>query len=254
MTAKNIYRVVILICCMFCPVIGQANTPQQILDKVIEQQSIERSFQEITMQVHSKSGQITEYKFELYFRRENDVLYSYTRFTHPLEVRNTQVVLIDNPNGIDTQLFYLPALRKTNQISGKLKSRPFMGSDFNFSDLEIYVSENDRHKIIEDTVRSWVIQTTSDEHPQYSMWNTTVDKELLIPIEVTYINKNSQIIKILTVDEYKQVGGKTIPIVTTMSSIKKGSKTTLRIDNIRIDIPPEEVPLTMFSSEYMEQR
>ena len=254
MIFSNIRAFLILVVVLLFPSNSVAITPQEILNNVVKQQNIDRSMQRVSMYVHTKSGQVSEYKFELYLRKENDILYSYTRFTHPVEVANTQVVLIEDPSGSDTQLFYLPALQKTNQISGKMKSRPFMGSDFSFSDLEVYVSTNDTHKIIEESEENWVIATTSTSHTQYSQWHTTVNKNILIPINVRYFDKNSQPIKELSVDEYKQIDGKTVPMITTMTSIQKGTKTILRIDDIQLNISNEEIPLEMFSAECMEKR
>jgi hypothetical protein len=244
----------ILMLLLSLPLLASNDTPEQILKTVLDNQRIDRSRQRITMQIHNQRKAIKEYQFDILIRREEKTVYSYTQFLLPEEVKGIKVVVIDFPTDEDIQLLYLPALKKVNQISSKSKNRPFMGSDFSFSDLEIAFRDTDQHRVIEETDQRWIIETNSMEHSQYSKWITTIEKNILLPKEIQYFDLKGEFIKRLTVDEHKNINGSYVPVRSTMHNVQKKSKTILIVNEINVDIPSEEIPLEMFSTQYLEKQ
>ena len=129
-----------------------------------------------------------------------------------------------------------------------------MGSDFHFSDLEINLRPTDTYTLIQEDSQYWKIETQSDEHPLYSKWIATISKDKLLPVEVDYFDKRGTLLKKLTVDDIQNIDGHEIPIKSTMQNIPKGTKTTLSITDIQINISDTEIPLEMFSAQYMENQ
>ena len=193
--------------------------------------------------------------FEIILRREADSLYTYTKLLSPQEVAGTQIVLVDHPTGDDLQLLYLPALKKVNRITDRAKDRPFMGSDLHFSDLDFSMKEASNHKILEESSEKWVVESEFTDHPHYSKWITTIDRRLLLPTEVIYFDRRGKRLKILTVDQHSAREGQVFPMQTTIQNLQKNTKTVLTVEDLSADLTKEEVPLNMFSEEYlMEQK
>ena len=111
---------------------SHALTPEEIIDKAGDVQRVDNGIQQMHMILVSKNGSKRERQFEMRVRKDGDVVRSYVRFSHPSDVAGTQLVVVDNPDRVDEQLLYLPALKKTNRIAGKARSGSFMGSDFSF--------------------------------------------------------------------------------------------------------------------------
>ena len=104
--------------------------------------------QQMQMTLVGRNGAKRERKFEMRVRKDGEVLRSYVRFSHPTDVSGTQLVIVDNPDKVDEQLLYLPALKRTNRIAGKARKGSFMGSDFSFEDLEISDSSAAKHSLV----------------------------------------------------------------------------------------------------------
>ncbi|MEC7985232.1 MAG: outer membrane lipoprotein-sorting protein [Myxococcota bacterium] len=227
--------------------------PKEIIESAVERQQIENSIQTIRMTLVSKSGATKSRMFTMKLRRDSDALRSYTRFSEPSDIRGTQIVFIDRPNKKDPQLIYLPALKRVQRIVGRAQNGSFMGSDFSFADLEQSLSGEETHTLEHEDAEWWTIRSTDPNHKNYLYWSTKISKKDQIPYQVDYYAKNNTLLKRLTVENTREQDGRVIPIKTRMENHKKGTQTILEITEIRLNVPPEELPLDMFSPAYMEE-
>ena len=171
--------------------IAQPCTPKEILEKAIEKRKFKNSYQELTMTLFAKNGAKRERSMQIYLQKDEDTLRSYTRFTAPADIKGTQLLFVDRPKQDDPQLLYLPALKRVQRISGRKKKGSFMGSDFQFSDLELSLSGTETHTLLSEDEQNWVIQsqdpqtnsinTRSQPFPRQTIsptrWNTTQKME-----------------------------------------------------------------------------
>ena len=118
---------------------AHALTAEEIIDNARDVQQVNNGIQQMEMTLVSRNGSKRERKFEMRIRKDGEVVRSYVRFSHPSDVAGTQLVIVDNPDTVDEQLLYLPALKRTNRIAGKARKGSFMGSDFSFEDLALVV-------------------------------------------------------------------------------------------------------------------
>lgn len=58
-----------------------------------------------------------------------------TRFHAPAEVRDEGILIIENPNGKNDVLLYLPNFKKIRRVESTQQSGSFMGSVFSYSDV-----------------------------------------------------------------------------------------------------------------------
>ena len=109
--------------------LAHAQSADEIIDKARSVQRIDNGVQQIKMVLVSRSGSTRERRFEMRVRKDEGVVRSYVRFSHPTDVAGTQLVMVDHPDQVDEQLLYLPALRRTNRIAGRARagSRPGPG-------------------------------------------------------------------------------------------------------------------------------
>ena len=75
--------------------------------------------------------------------------------------------MVDNPDTIDEQVLYLPALKRTNRIAGRARKGSFMGSDFAYEDLEISDAASATHALVSETDAVWVIDSTPGADSSY---------------------------------------------------------------------------------------
>ena len=228
-----------------------AKTPAEILERALEKQTVENSIQTVEMTLFSKRNAKQKRIFELWVRRDDDALRSYSKFTHPVEIAGTQLVLIDRPSTEDALLLYLPALKRIQRIAGKSRRRQFMGSDFSYTDLELSLNGEEQHSIIEENAEKWIIETIPGSNSNYEKIISHVSKSLGLPLKIEYYNSRGHL-KTLDVLETRSESNTIIPILSRMSNHQKGTKTELHIKSIRINVPKEEIPLEIFTAAHLK--
>lgn len=84
------------------------------------------------------SGSSTKTKdFTLFRKVQSDGIHNhtFTRFHAPAEVRNEGILILENPNGKNDVMLYLPNFKKIRRVESQQQSGSFMGSVFSYSDI-----------------------------------------------------------------------------------------------------------------------
>ena len=171
-------------------VYGAPYSAEDIIEKALEHHQVSRSIQEIEMTLtakkmvqskvaHSENGKLL---------RAEDVLYSKITFTAPSDIAGTVMIVADHPDQEDPQLLYLPALQRTQRIAGRARKGAFMGSDFQYSDLEYSVDGAIEHKLINESDAHWVIATTLPKGEAYPFRESTILKDLHMLSKMQYFD------------------------------------------------------------------
>lgn len=235
--------------------ISHASTPdpEAILEQARSAQRVDRSIQVVRMTLRSKNGSERTREFEMRIRREDDTLKSWTRFRHPSDVAGTQLVVVDQPDQVDDLLMYLPALGRVSRIAGRARSGAFMGSDFLFEDLEFSGVNAQAATLVEDETSSYIIDVVPETTSSYGRIRLTVNKDDYLAREVVYFGPKGNHIKTLSVEKVAKEGDAVIPIVSTMTDIKRKTSTRLEVLEYRLNVDPSEIPDETFTATFMER-
>lgn len=225
----------------------------EIIEQAKQTQKVDNSIQQIRMVLVSKNGAERVRELEMRIRRDEEVLSSYTRFSHPSDVSGTQLIVVDNPDSLDEQLLYLPALKRVQRIAGRARTGAFMGSDFAYEDLEISGVDEAVHALISEDAQNWVIDTTPGTDSSYSRIRTTVSKADYLPRKVEYFDKKGEALKVLTVEETAMDGETVIPVRSVMRNLQKGTSTRMEILEHQLNVSPEQIPDETFTASFMER-
>ena len=231
-----------------------ALSADEVLDKARAAQRVDSSIQQIRMVLVSKNGAERVREFEMRVRKDEDVVKSYVRFSHPSDVAGTQLIIVDSPDRADEQLLYLPALKRVNRISGKARSGSFMGSDFAYEDLEFSNSSGTNNTLISEDDASWVIDTTPGEGSSYSRLRVHVAKEDYLPRKIEYFDKKGQALKVLEVTETRrdEAAQVVVPVNSQMRNLIRGTSTRLELVEHQLNVPAEDIPDETFTAAWME--
>ncbi|MEC7947878.1 MAG: outer membrane lipoprotein-sorting protein [Myxococcota bacterium] len=235
------------------PRIGTATTPAEILEGARQAQKVDRSIQIVRMTLVSRSGAERVREFELRVRRDGEVLKSWTRFRFPADVAGTQLVVVDNPDRVDEQLLYLPALKRVNRIAGRARSGSFMGSDFRFEDLELAGASEATASLVSEDPSTWVLDATPGQGSSYGRLRMHVARADYLPRRVEYFDKKGAPVKVLVVEEVIVDRGIAIPKLSVMQDLKRGTRTRMEVLSHRLDVPASEIPDETFTAAWMER-
>ena len=232
---------------------SHALTPEEIIDKAGDVQRVDNGIQQMHMILVSKNGSKRERQFEMRVRKDGDVVRSYVRFSHPSDVAGTQLVVVDNPDRVDEQLLYLPALKKTNRIAGKARSGSFMGSDFSFEDLEVSANNASKHTLISEDETTWVVDSIPGGTSSYSRIRAHVTKSDYLPRKVEFFDKHGKPKKTLTITKTANDNGTVFPTHSIMKNLSRGTQTEMIVTEWKLNVPAEEIPEETFTVGYLER-
>ena len=232
---------------------AHAMTADDIIDNARDVQRINNGIQQMQMTLVSKNGAKRERKFEMRVRKDGEIVRSYVRFSHPSDVAGTQLVIVDNPDKVDEQLLYLPALKRTNRIAGKARKGSFMGSDFSFEDLEVSSASDAQHTLVSQTDSVWVIDTKPGTDSSYGRIRSHVSKSDYLPRLVEFFDSNDQPKKTLQVLKTATEDGTILPTHSVMKNLSKSTSTEMTVSEWRLNVSPEEIPEETFTVGYLER-
>lgn len=235
------------------PLTAMANDADSIIEKARKVQRINNAIQEVNMVLRSKNGSTRERTFEMRIRKDGDVVRTYVRFSQPSDVAGTQLVMVDNPDKVDEQVLYLPALKRTNRIAGRARKGAFMGSDFAYEDLEISDASAGTHTLISESEAVWVIDSTPGSDSSYGRIRAHVSKNDFMIRTVEFFDAKDQAVKRLDVTDTATDNGVTIPTKSVMKNLKRGTSTEMNVSNYRLNVPAAEIPDETFTVGYLER-
>ena len=233
--------------------VAHAQTAEEIIDQAQEVRTMERSIQTVHMILVSKNGSERAREITVKARRDGDSVRSLIRFDSPSDVAGTTFLQIEQPDGTDEQMLYMPALKRVNRISGASRKGSFMGSDFSYEDMDLTPEEDATHKVVETTDAHWVIDTNPGASSSYGRLRTTVLKGSYLVQQSEFYDKDDVHVKTLKVTETSTTDGKTLAKVSIMQTHKRNTSTRLEVIRQQLDVAPEELPDNLFTKGYLEQ-
>ena len=105
------------------------------------------------------------------------------------------------------------------------------------------------HKLINESDAHWVIATTLPKGEAYPFRESTILKDSHMLSKMQYFDSDQTLQKTLEVTEIRKQDGTAVPFQSIMHTHKKGTKTTLQIHTIELNIPEDRLPISVFAPE-----
>lgn len=209
-------------------------TGQDIMSQVADRKRPADSRATVRMVLVNKRNEKRERTVEIFAKEQDDLSRSLIRFEDPADVKGTGFLVLEQEEGDDVQILYLPALKKTRRISSSQKGQSFMGTDFSYEDLSVAdIDEDADHKLLrEETLEGhdvWVVESVPrpEKDSQYSKIVNWVRKDLKLPIKAVFYDQKGKELKQMTVRTVETVGEYDIATQTMMENLQRGTKTFL---------------------------
>jgi Outer membrane lipoprotein-sorting protein len=172
------------------------------------------------------------------------------RFTAPAEVHGVAVLIVNHPDRASDQWLWTPALGRERRIASQDQSTRFFGTDFSFEDLEQRdVGEFD-YKLEGDAIFDgqpcWKIESKPKDakSSQYTSSLILIRRDNYVVIQIENFSKDKLVRSIHYSDVRQQDG---IWVARTMEALdaNRGSRTVLKLENLRYNIPLKEESFTL---------
>ncbi len=174
---------------------------------------------------------------------------SLVRFLRPPDLAGAGFLQIQNDNRDDDRFIYLPALKRARRVAASQRSTAFMGTDFNFSDIDRRDWRKGRYKAGK-TVKIGrffcynitVIPRRSDS--PYTRIEIAIRKDNFVPLRVRLYDRSRTHIKTLDVFQVRRVKGQWFITKSRMTNHKEKRSTTLQLTKIE---PSSDTPDSVFT-------
>jgi hypothetical protein len=227
------------------------STADEVMDAMDAQASPDTSIATTTMKITSGSGQTLSRQMQTWSLGEEKQI---IKFTAPADIEGSGFLTIENSDGSEESLLWLPALGRVRRIatSGDDQDGSFFGSDFTYEDIGGIEREEWNSALLE--VRDgplYVIEVTPKEatSTQYERIVYEIPESDLIPTRSEFY-KAGALFKVMTISEIAEVGGYHIPAAMKMETISSGSFTEIQQSDYTVDDP---IPDEVFSERFLRR-
>jgi outer membrane lipoprotein-sorting protein len=167
------------------------------------------------------------------------------RFTAPPEVKGVSFLSLGKPGLTPDQWLYLPSMKRERRIATQDRDTSFVGTDFNYEDMEEFdQSKYDVSSKGEETVDGqpcWRIEARPTEKSGKSLYERKLlwlRKDILYMVRQEIFRKGEkEAAKRLVLGSVEQVDGHWVARKLEMSDLKKGSRTTIVLEELSFDKP-----------------
>lgn len=190
------------------------------------------------MRLINKNGYVRKRIAYRYMKETNGLRKIIVRFHSPADIRKTGLLTWENANADDTQFLYLPALKRTRRIATADKEQSFVGTDFNYEDMENLSVDNYTYSAATTEMRDGKECYVYDAFAKpgantvYSRMRQWTSKKSWIRIYVEYYGKRGKLFKIATAKNIQKIDGLWTPLYIAMENLQDKHKTEIITSNI----------------------
>ena len=241
---------VVVVCCLV-PTSGSADEPtgRAIMERVDARDDGDHRVADMEMVLIDRRGNERRREIRSFTKDRGKDTLQVMFFLHPPDVEGTGFLLHDSGEAgrEDDQWLYLPALDSTKRIAASGKSGSFMGSDFNYSDLERRDLEDYDFSLVKEAeVRGepvWVVEAVPRtpevvDETGYEKSLLLVRKDNDVVVRAVRWVKGGEDLRYLDVTRLEQIDGIWVPTEMHMTTKRNGEvrhSTVLRLSNVRFD-------------------
>lgn len=235
-----------------------ALSPAQIIDNVLELDVWGMNGVELqgAAVLKDRRGRQRTLMFKsLSLRYKEGLSKSLVRFVAPPELAGARFLQIQNDDRDDDRFLYLPELKRARRVAAGQRSGSFMGTDFNFADLDQRDLREGKAAAGADTkignfdcYRVVVVPKRQDS--PYSKIELDVRKDNFVFLKMTTYDKAGVHYKTLTVRQIKRISGRWFITKSLMQNVRDQHSTALALSKIRV---PETVSPQVFTKQQLEK-
>lgn len=187
------------------------------------------------------------------YRRDGEGSESWVlvRFTAPVNIADTGLLVHNHTDGATDQWLYLPAAQRVRRVSSANRGGSFVQSDLFFEDLEDRLPEEDHHRLLGEEAFQGVVVKMLESVPVdpansvYSRRVSWIHPETLLPLRIDYFQGGDEPFKRFETQRIDSVQGYWTVMASTMTTLATGHQTQMSVQTVVYD---QGLPESLFSA------
>jgi len=179
---------------------------------------------------------------------------SLVRFSAPPDLAGAGFLQIEQDSRDDDRFIYLPALKRVRRVAASQRSSAFMGTDFNYADLDRRDWRTGKAVMGKDTkigkfpCYHVTITPTRGDSP-YSRIEMDIRKDNFVPLKIQLYDQARVLFKVLEVFQLKRISGQWFISKSRMNNLRDKHTTTMFLKQIE---PTDKIPDSSFSVQRLQ--
>jgi hypothetical protein len=177
------------------------------------------------------------------------------RFSAPPDLAGAGFLQIEQDDRDDDRFLYLPALKRVRRVAASQRSSAFMGTDFNYADLDRRDWRTGKCVLGKDTKIGkfacyHVTITPTRQDSPYSRIEMDIRKDNWVPLKIQLYDQAKVLFKVLEVFQLRRVSGQWFISKSRMKNLRDNHTTTLLLEKIE---PTDKIPDDSFTVQRLER-
>lgn len=183
------------------------------------------------------------------------------RFTKPLEMRGSSLLIIEAQDGPNDMFLYTPELRKVKRVTSNSSGGSLFGTDFTYEDFERWQLLNrpgGRKRLPDATVSErpvYVVETRpqAESGSSYEKVVTYIDRETCVVLKSESFERGERLRKVLTASPSSVIeeGGIHVASEIKMQDVRDETYTDVIVEDLEVD---HDVPDADFTISKLSRR
>lgn len=176
----------------------------------------------------------------------------YVYFKKPSDVRKMVFLVHKYIDKDDDRWMYLAKLDLVKRIAGADKRTSFVGSHFFYEDVSGRGIAEDRHELLEETDKEYVVRNIPKnpaevEFASYTVW---IDKQSFLPLKAEYFNREGRKYRVVEALETAIVQGFPTVLKSRVKDLLTGGETVSEFKDVRYNLGLNE---KIFTERYLRR-
>jgi hypothetical protein len=233
-------------------------TAPELISQILDSDPWGLSGAEVTARaiIKSDDGATREIAFKAWSHRYDKPLSkSLVRFTGPADLAGTSFLQVQKKDGDDDRYLFLPELKRSRRIAGKMRGNSFMGTDFSYADMDRRdIRESDSQLLPDEKLGKYdvyhLVAKPKASDSQYGKVEIWARKDNLVPLKMLMFNKSGTLVKTLVAEEIKRIDGQWFITRSLMTANQDRRSTQLVLESVK---PKDDIADDQFTVRNLEK-
>lgn len=226
---------------------------QEVMDAVADRPAPSTTIATMTMTVTAASGHALSREMQIWASEDGPK--QLIKFLNPADVRGSGFLVVEQADGSSESLLFLPALDRVRRVAGGQRQDAFFGSDFSYEDISGLsgdLGSDFSYELLEvQDGPTYVVEgrPTASADTSYERIVYFVPEAQLLPERIEFY-RGGQLVKLMTIGAFSQVGDYLMPSEIRMETVAAGSFTTIVQTGFELDTA---IPDEVFSERFLRR-
>jgi outer membrane lipoprotein-sorting protein len=176
----------------------------------------------------------------------------YVYFKKPSDVRKMVFMVHKHIDKDDDRWMYLAKLDLVKRIAGSDKRTSFVGSNFFYEDVSGRGVAEDRHELVEETDKAYIVKNVpkNQAEVEFSSYTVWIDKQSFLPVKAEYFDREGRKYRVVEALETEIVQGFPTVVKSRVQDLLSGGETVSEFKDVRYNLGLKE---KIFTERYLRR-